>query len=79
MGVLRDHKSVSRLVSVQLGGDPAYHALVMRLSCGQNGEDLLPLVLLRRIMWLFGCWAEQIPDVLRPRLVQGIANVMQVG
>lgn len=37
-----------------------------------------PLVLLRRLMWLLGCWAEQIPAPLRPALVQATANVMKV-
>ncbi|CAM9530691.1 unnamed protein product [Ectocarpus sp. 12 AP-2014] len=39
-------------------------------SCG-------PMVLLRRLMWLLGCWAEQIPASLRPALVQATANVMK--
>lgn len=37
-----------------------------------------PLILLRRLMWLLGCWAEQIPASLRPALVQATANVMKV-
>lgn len=37
-----------------------------------------PPILLRRLMWLLGCWAEQIPTSLRPPLVQATANVMKV-
>ncbi|CAM9704986.1 unnamed protein product [Pylaiella littoralis] len=36
-----------------------------------------PLILLRRLMWLLSCWAEQIPESLRPTLVQATASVMK--
>ncbi|CAM9383693.1 unnamed protein product [Ectocarpus sp. 4 AP-2014] len=61
---------------------PALEALVATMQAralqtpaasGSGG----PMVLLRRLMWLLGCWAEQIPASLRPALVQATANVMK--
>ncbi|CAM9170022.1 unnamed protein product, partial [Hapterophycus canaliculatus] len=61
---------------------PALEALVatMQTAARQDAatwESRPPLILLRRLMWLLGCWAEQIPASLRPALVQATANVMK--
>lgn len=52
--------------------------LRLRLKNATSRESRPPLILLRRLMWLLGCWAEQIPASLRPALVQATANVMKV-
>ncbi|CAM9115051.1 unnamed protein product [Ectocarpus fasciculatus] len=62
---------------------PALEALVAtmqaraRQASAASGSSCGPMVLLRRLMWLLGCWAEQIPASLRPALVQATANVMK--
>lgn len=63
-----------------------YHHVLPNLIPRQNSHEQKPascgsrppLILLRRLMWLLSCWAEQIPASLRPALVQATANVMKV-
>eukprot|EP00752_Nemacystus_decipiens_P012244 g10853.t1 len=61
---------------------PALEALVSTMQTRARDNPVIaasrsPLILLRRLMWLLGCWAEQIPASLRPALVQATANVMK--
>lgn len=44
----------------------------------KDSDEAPPAVLLRRLMWLLGCWSQQIPASLRPPLVLAAANVMNV-
>ncbi|CAM9386400.1 unnamed protein product, partial [Sphacelaria rigidula] len=75
---IKQHFNFQEWFAAFLG--PALETLIatMRAGTQQKGDDGdVPLVLLRRLMWLLGCWAEQIPGSLRPPLVQATANVMQ--
>ncbi|CAM9705097.1 unnamed protein product, partial [Laminaria digitata] len=58
---------------------PSLEALdsTMRAREHQVSRGAPPLVLQRRLMWLLGCWAEQIPPSLRPHIVQATGNVIK--
>ncbi len=76
-GLIPLHLSLSVSLCLCLSLSPPVY-LPFALLKAPASPSPTPLILLRRLMWLLGCWAEQIPASLRPALVQATANVMKV-